>query len=166
MTKSWTRIFPFIAVLALAVAGCETTSDPSIGGDYSASSSSAAAAPTPTRSYGSLEHNSSRFDESTARPGCVNDLQIYEAYLQAPDLPAKNLRKPVQDYIRDAGGAQEAITAANVDLTSLNVQLERELASRNPFDAAARARSDDNIARIEDGILLNEALIEALQCHL
>ncbi len=166
MTKSWIRIIPIFAVVALALAGCQSARTNTSGGDAYDTSAGAAAAATPNRSFGGLEHNPSRYNAANARSACVNDLQIYQAYLQAPEEPAKNLTKPVQDYIRDAGGAQQAIEAANVELASLNTQLERELATRDPFNAAARARADDRIARIEDGILLNEALVEALQCHI
>lgn len=156
------RLIPIIAIVALA--GCQSGRDSSISGDPYETSDSAGAA-TPNRAVGSFVHDPNHFNEAAAASACVNDLRVYQAYLQAPDQQSRDLSKPVNEYIRDAGGAEEAIEVATVNIASLNNELDRELANRNPFNAAARNSADDNIARIEDGILLNEVLIEALRCH-
>lgn len=114
---------------------------------------------------GGIHVETADYDLANAPKACVNNLAVFEAHLQVPDAPAMDLNKPVNAYVQEAGSARAAINAVQVELASLNTDLNYELAGRNPFDANARAASDDAIAYIEDGILLNEALAEALECR-
>lgn len=176
MARSWMRTVPFLILISLFAAACTTTGTRSGGIDAAGTINTDADDDTPyvdvnpypasRRVPGSLEVNTFAFDETTAPQACVNDLRVYEAYLQVPERPIKPLDRTVNEYIREAGGAPQAIAALQIELGQLNTDLEAELDARNPFDPLSRARADDNIARIEDGILLNEALIEALNCHI
>ncbi len=106
-----------------------------------------------------------RSDAQGAPLACVNDLAVFHAHLQMPGSSGMDLNKPVTAYVQEAGGAGAAIAVVNVELNNLNQRLDSELADRNPFDPRARTRSDDAISVLEDGILLNEALAEALECR-
>ncbi len=145
----------FVA-LALALSGCDM-----FGSDRSGIGG---AIPYGQTAEGGITVAS--FDPTDARQTCVNDLTIYRAHLQVPASPAVDLNKPVNAYVQEAGSAGAAINVLNGELNELNRALDGELAQRNPFDVGERARSDDAIAVIEDGIFLNEALAEALECRL
>ncbi len=106
------------------------------------------------------------FDPAQAPMPCVADLEIYSAHLQMPGTARYDLSKSVDTYVREAGGADAAMQVVNEEATSLNRELDLELSQRNPFNEQARRRSDDMIAELEDGILLNEALAEAIACRL
>ena len=105
------------------------------------------------------------FDPATAPNACVNDLRVYRAHLQMPSASRFDLTKPVASYVQEAGGADTAINEVNARVDQLNLDLELELARRNPFNEQARRTSDDTIASLEDRILLNQALAEALECR-
>ena len=65
----------------------------------------------------------------------------------------------------DAGSPEAAIQEANQNVNQLNQRLDQELAERDPFDDETRWSADDAIATMEDRIMLNQALAEALECH-
>lgn len=145
--------------LALSMSACVTTSG----------SGSASTGTTPayyaTQSTGGLEVEPFDFDPADAPKACVNDLRVYRAHLQMPGASRIDLNKPVTNYVQEAGGKDAALNAVTAEINRLNEQLELEMARRNPFNQSARRRSDDTISTIEDGILLNEALAEALTCQ-
>ena len=105
------------------------------------------------------------FDPATAPNACVNDLRVFRAHLQMPSASRFDLAKPVDAYVREAGGADTAINEVTARVDQLSLDLELELARRNPFNDQARRTSDDTIASLEDRILLNQALAEALECR-
>ena len=148
-----------VAISAVALSGCLATGGGTTTQHYQAHYQTASGA-TPTG------YRVERVDSRNAAAACVNDLSVYEAHLQMPDQPSLDLNKPVGNYIREAGNARAAMEGVNQQLLVLNASLEHEVDGRNPFNAASRARSDDAIATIEDSILLNEALAEAISCHL
>jgi len=144
-----------------------TPASPDTTTNATASTQTAAVLPVnqPRSSAGMLEVEPLNFDPDDAPRACVNDLRIYGAYLQMPNSSGMNLNKPINDYIHDAGGADAALNAANAQVIELRQQLDSAVASRDPFDMEARKDSDDVIATLEDGILLNQALAEAIECR-
>lgn len=154
---------------AAALSACVTTG----GGSTAANTSNAVstqqastqAASYPRSSAGMLEVEPLSYDLNGAPRSCVNDLRVYRAYLQAPEASRIDLNKSVNDYVREAGGADAAINAANAQVIQLRQQLSTVEDNRNPFDENARKDADDTIAALEDSILLNQALAEALECR-
>jgi len=147
---------------AAAMSGCLATTPRSGGG----SSYAEASGYSEVAGGGPVGIRVARVDANSSARACVNDLAFYEAYLQNPSEPAMDINKSVRSYIQDAGDAQTAMVEVDRHLSALNVALDNEMDNRDPFNLRARARSDDAIASIEDGILLNEALAEAISCHL
>jgi hypothetical protein len=122
--------------------------------------------PAPTSSGSMIEVQPTTYSAGGTPHACVGDLRFYRAYLQMPDAAhAVDMNKPINDYVREAGGADAAINAANAQVIQLRQQLNTALADRDPFDEDSRKDSDDAIATLEDNILLNQALAEALQCR-
>lgn len=158
-----------VAAGALALSACVTTG----GGSTAANTSNAvstqqAAAQSvnyPRSSAGMLEVEPLSYDPNGAPRSCVSDLRVYRAYLQAPEASRIDLNKSVNDYVREAGGADAAINAANAQVIQLRQQLNTAVDNRDPFDENARKDADDTIAALEDSILLNQALAEALECR-
>ena len=145
----WAKV-ALVVTLGLSLSACLTA-----GGSWSSVTTGLSQA-------GSFNRTS---DHENAPNPCVNNLRIYHAHLQMPSATGFDLNKPVTNYIQESGSADAAISHVNADLNQLNHDLEQELAQRNPFNEIARERSDDAIATIEDGILLNEALAEAIECR-
>jgi|GEM_PF-1882023 len=154
---------------ALALSACVTTGGGSTAANTpNAVSTQQAAAQSvnyPRSSAGILEVEPLSYDPNGAPRSCVNDLRVYRAYLQAPEASRIDLNKSVNDYVREAGGADAAINAANAQVIQLRQQLNTAVDNRNPFDENARKDADDTIAALEDSILLNQALAEALECR-
>jgi len=158
---------------SLALSACVTVG----GGTGSSSYTAASAADTsnnapvtqsvnyaPSRS-GMLEVEPQNYDPNNAPKACVNDLRIYRAHLQMPGATNLDLNKPINNYIREAGGPHEALQAVYARINELNGEMDLELARRDPFNEQSRRRADDSIATLEDRILLNQALAEALECR-
>lgn len=152
----------FVGVLGLGLAGCLTTetdgstrtsrsTQPIFGSSHSAASPAG--------------YRVSADDAENTSPACVNDLAVFQASLQMPEAVQMDLNKSVSSYIREAGDAQAARARVDQRLAALNVALETEVENRDPFNLRNRARSDDAISTIEDSILLNEALAEAISCY-
>jgi len=160
-----------VAVLgvSLALSACVTVGGGSGNSGYSAGSNNNGAAAqsvnyAPSRA-GMLEVEPLNFDPNNAPKACVNDLQIYRAHLQMPGVTTLDLNKPVNSYINEAGGPHEALQAVYARINDLNGEMDLELARRDPFNEQSRRRADDSIATLEDRILLNQALAEALGCR-
>lgn len=154
---------------AMALSACVTTGGGSTAADTSnAVGTQQAAAQSvnyPRSSAGMLAVEPLSYDPNGAPRSCVNDLRVYRAYLQAPEASRVDLNKSVSDYVRESGGADAAISAANAQVIQLRQQLSTAVDNRDPFDENARKDADDTIAALEDSILLNQALAEALECR-
>jgi len=158
-----------VAAGAMALSACVTTGGGSTAANTPNAVSTQQAAPQnvsyPRSSAGMLAVEPLSYDPQGAPRSCVNDLRVYRAYLQAPEVSRIDLNKSVNDYVRDAGGADAAINAANAQVVQLRQQLSTAVDNRDPFDENSRKDADDTIAALEDSILLNQALAEALECR-
>lgn len=160
-----------VAAGAAALSACVTTgggtSTTAASTPNAVSTQTASAQPVnyPRSSAGMLAVEPLSYDTGNAPRSCANDLRGYGAYLQAPEASRMDLNKSVSDYVREAGGADAAINAANAQVIQLRQQLSTAIDNRNPFDENARKDADDTIAMLEDSILLNQALAEALECR-
>jgi len=164
-------IIRIIAVFSasLALSACVTVGGSSGNSGYSAGSNNNGSAAQPVNyapsRAGMLEVEPLNFDPNNAPKACVNDLQIYRAHLQMPGASTLDLNKPINNYIREAGGPREALQTVYAQINDLNGEMDLELARRDPFNEQSRRRADDSIATLEDRILLNQALAEALECR-
>lgn len=120
-----------------------------------------ASAPAPTKTAGFFGR---LLNSGSAAPSCPGDLSFYRAQLQLPSEAVVDPGMPVHAYLASHGGAETASAQLKTELASYESSLASEKAARNPFDAKSRATSDRKIAKLEDSILLSEALIEAIDC--
>jgi len=171
MSLQLTNTYRLLTVLAAAtlVSACASSGSRDTGSiaedDMTVAENETVAPLYTSTGAGMLSVDPLEFDPANAPRACVNDLRVYRTHLQMPGVSHLDLNKPINAYVQDAGGTEAAIDEANDTVTHLNQQLDLELARRNPFNTETRRTTDDAIASIEDRIMLNQALAEALECH-
>lgn len=141
--------------LGLSVSGCLTMGDQAWRGEYGTGGGEDA----------TIIINTADYNTETAPKACVNDLEIYEAHLQAPEAVRTDLERPVSSYINQAGSARAALNEVNAEISNLEGALINEQAHRNTFNPSARANADASIEVLEDEVFLNRALAEAIECR-